>query len=130
MQLSKKKQLAAKTLKVGTKRIIFVETRLTDIKEAITRQDMIDLHKDGAILIKEVQGRRTITKRKNRRRTGKIKKKVNNRKKEYVTITRKLRTFAKHLLKTAKVDKKEYKEIRKNIRARKYRSKRHLKENA
>ena len=128
MNLANKKVLASKVLKVGKGRIYFNPENLSEIKEAITRQDIKDLHQAGAIQIKEVAGRKKIVKRKNRRRTGKIKKKVNNRKQEYVIITRKLRTFLKYLLKTGSVDKETYKETRKQIRARKFKSKRHLKE--
>jgi len=128
MQLGKKKALAAKVLKVGVNRVHFVEGHLSEIKEAITRQDIVDLHKSGAIQINEIKGRKKVAKRKHRRRTGKIKKKVNNSKKEYVVLTRKLRTFLKFLLKTSKVDRNKYKDIRKKVRARKFRSKRHLKE--
>ena len=128
MNLANKKELAAKVLGVGKNRVYFVEENLSEIKEAITRQDIQDLHQAGAIQIKEVSGRKKIVKRKNRRRTGKIKKKVNKRKKEYVIITRKLRTYAKHMLKTGKIDKETYKETRKQIRARRFKSKRNLKE--
>jgi len=128
MNLARKKELAAKVLKVGKGRIVFTEGNLAEVKEAITRQDILDLHKSGAIRIAEVSGRKKIVKRKSRRRTGKIKKKVNVRKKEYVIITRKLRTFVKHLLKTGAVDREEHREIRKKIRSRKFKSKRHLKE--
>jgi large subunit ribosomal protein L19e len=128
MQLSKKKALAANVLNVGTGRIIFAESHLSEIKEAITRQDILDLHKSGAIQIREIKGRKKIEKRKNRRRVGKVKKKVNKSKKEYVTVTRKLRGFLKHLSKRNLVDKEKYRETRKMIRAKRFRSKRHLKE--
>jgi large subunit ribosomal protein L19e len=128
MNLLNKKLLAAKVLKVGKNRIYFAEQNLSEIKEAITRQDILDLHKAGAIQIKEVNGRKKIVKRKNRRRTGKIKKKVNTNKKEYVTITRKLRNYLKHLLKIESIDKEVYKETRKQIKARRFKSKRNLKE--
>jgi len=128
MQLSRKKALAAKVLGVGVNRILFSGSNLSEIKEAITRQDIVDLHKSGVIKIKEVSGRKKSVKRKHRRRTGKIKKKVNNRKQEYAIITRKLRTFLKHMMKTSSIDKAKYKEARKVIRARGFKSKRHLKE--
>lgn len=128
MQLAKKKALAAKVLKVGKNRIFFTEENLPEIKEAITRQDILDLHKSGAIKIKEVGGRRKIVKRRHRRRTGKIKKKVKTRKQDYVKLTRKLRFFVKHLLKTGEIDKEKSREIRRRIRAKKFRSKRHLSE--
>jgi len=129
MQLAKKKELAAKVLKVGKKRIRFIEAHLSEIKEAITRQDILDLHKSGAIQISEIKGRRKIVKRKHRRRVGKVKKQVNNRKQEYVIITRKLRSFVRGLVRTGAIDREKKKEIRKMIRSRKFKSKRHLKEN-
>jgi large subunit ribosomal protein L19e len=128
MQLAKKKELAAKVLKVGKNRVIFVEGHASEIKEAITRQDIADLVKGGAIQIREVGGRKKIVKRKHRRRTGKVKKKVNKRKQEYVTITRKLRAFTRGLVRTGAIDKDKNKEIRKMIRSRRFKSKRHLKE--
>lgn len=129
MNLAKKKNLAAKVLGIGKNRVIFAYGRLSEIKEAITRMDIIDLHNSGAIQIREIKGRKKIVKRKNRRRTGKVKKKVNTNKKEYVIITRKLRKFARGLVRTGKISKEKNQEIRKQIRARKFKSKRHLKEN-
>lgn len=129
MQLAKKKDLAAKVLKVGKNRIIFIKEHLVEIKEAITRLDILDLHKSGAIQIREVSGRKKIIRRKNRRRVGKVKNKVNNRKAEYVIITRKLRKFVRGLVRTGAIDRERNREVRKQIRARKFKSKRHLKEN-
>jgi len=128
MQLDKKKALAARVLNVGKNRIVFSEKNLSEIKEAITRQDIIDLYKAGAIKIKEVKGRRKVKKRKHRRGIGKVKKKVNTRKQDYVKLTRKLRRFVKALLKAGKIDKEKYYTLRKMIKARKFRSKRHLNE--
>ncbi len=127
MNLGKKKILAAKALKVGKKRIIFLEPRLDEIKEAITKQDIKDLAKEGAILIKEVKGRKKVGKRKNRG-VGNIKKKVNNRKKVYATMTRKLRKYTGGLKKVGTLDREEAIDIRKKIRNRVFRSKAHLKE--
>ena len=53
MNLRKKKELIARTLKVGKDRITFVESRLEEIKEIITKQDVRDLVADKAIIIKE-----------------------------------------------------------------------------
>ncbi|MCK5449826.1 hypothetical protein KAI32_03095 [Candidatus Pacearchaeota archaeon] len=128
MNLTKKKELAAKVLKVGKNRIVFIKNHLPEIKEAITRMDILDLHKVGAIQIKEVSGRKKLVKRKNRRRVGKVKKKINTRKAEYVIITRKLRKFVRGLFRIGSIDKEKKGEIRRQIRARKFRSKRQLKE--
>lgn len=67
MNLKKKKQLAAKTLKVGKERILFLGPRIEEIKEAITKQDIRELKKDGAILIKEIKGRKKIIKSRSKR---------------------------------------------------------------
>jgi large subunit ribosomal protein L19e len=125
MNLRKKKALTARTFGVGLARVEFVEARLEEIKEAITKQDIRDLQKDGAIIIKNIKGRRNKMKKKSRS-AGNIRKKVNKRKKEYVTMTRKLR---KHLAENKeKLTGKERIDIRKKIRNRFFKSKAHLKE--
>ena len=126
MQLAKKKALAAKVLKVGKGRIVFSKESLGEIKEAITRQDIVDLHNAGAIKIRDIKGRKKIVKRKHRRRIGKVKNRAINKKQVYVKLTRKLRTFTKHLLKTTKIDREKYRNIRRMIRAKRFKSKRHL----
>ena len=126
MALSNKKQLAAKVLKVGKDRIYFNPESLKQIEEAITRQDILDLKEAGAIVVKPISGRKKVVKRKHRRGMGKIKKRVNDRKKKYVVLTRKLRTHAKSLKKRGQIDSEKYSDIRKKIRASKFKSKRHL----
>jgi len=128
MNLSKKKELAGRTLKVGKERIVFVKSRLEEIKEAITKQDIRDLNKEGAIIIKEKKGRKKVKKRKTRRSRGNIRKKVKKRKKNYVILTRKLRAYVSELKKRGELAKEEIKEIRKKIRNKDFRSKNNLKE--
>jgi ribosomal protein L19E len=128
MQLGKKKILAAKALGVGKGRIIFVEGNLPQIKEAITRADILDLFNSGAIKIRDVKGRKKTEKRNNRRGVGKVKKKVNKSKQEYAKATRKFRKIAKSLLRLGKIDAEKHQKIRKLIRARHFKSKRHLNE--
>ena len=128
MKLDLKRKLAAETLKVGLARVQFNNARLDEIKEAITRQDIKDLVKSGAINVKEIKGKRKIVKRKTRRRAGKIKIKVKTRKQDYVKLTKKLRDYAKKMKEQGKIDNENYKEIRKGIRNKTYKSKRNLKE--
>lgn len=128
MQLKSKRELAAKVLGVGKERVLFVDSRLTEIKEAITRQDIRDLFDAGAIQVREISGRKKIVKRKHRRRVGRVRLKVNASKQEYVIITRKLRKFAKYLLKTKKINKETYEDVRRKIKARIFKSRRHLNE--
>ncbi|MCR4327230.1 MAG: hypothetical protein NUV46_01470 [Nanoarchaeota archaeon] len=127
--IMKKKELAIKALKMGKDRIKFVGVRLDEIKEAITKQDIRDLVLSGAIVIKPVKGRRKNEKRKNKRGPGKVKKKVNKRKQEYVKITRKLRKHVKHLKKQGEITNEEFKGLRKEIRNRSFKSKANLKLN-
>lgn len=49
MNLTSQRRMAAALLKVGKNRVVFDGTRLSDIKEAITREDIRILIKKGAI---------------------------------------------------------------------------------
>jgi large subunit ribosomal protein L19e len=127
MNLRNKKELAAKTLGVGKSRIVFSESRLSEIKEALTKQDIKDLKKDGAILVKEIRGRKKNFK-KTRKSTGNIRKKVNKKKQEYVKLTRKLRRYTAEIKKQGGLIRDEVKLIRIKIRNRLFKSKANLKE--
>ena len=127
MNLGKKKSLASRTLKVGKERIRFLASRLKDIKEAITKQDIHDLKKDGAIMVKEVGGRKKVVKSTSRS-PGNIRKKVNVRKQTYVIMTRKLRRYVLEMKKQGKVSQEEFIDIRKKIRNRAFKSKANLKD--
>jgi len=128
MNLRKKKELAARTLNVGLGRILFNSQRLDDIKEAITKQDIKDLKADGAILIKEIRGRRKHIKRKTRRRVGSRKKKAINKKQVYVALTRKLRGHLALLKKQALISAEDFLNLRKIIRTNTIQSLAQLKE--
>ena len=126
MNLRNKKQLAARTLKIGKDRIVFVESRLPEVKEALTKQDIKDLKNNGAIIVKEKAGRKKVEKKK-RRGPGSIKKKVNKRKEQYVILTRKLRKYVAELKRKGELEREEIKEIRKKIRNKEFKSKANLK---
>ena len=96
MNLKKKRELIARTLKVGKGRIRIDETSINEIKEAITRQDIKELKSKKIIKTKEKVGRKKKEKRKTKRRKGSKKKKINTRKQDYVKLTRKLRKFVKN----------------------------------
>jgi large subunit ribosomal protein L19e len=104
-----------------------MKSRMEEIKEAITKQDIKDLQKEGAIVIKEKKGRRKKEKRKKKRTGGKIKKKVYRRKKEYVTMSRKLRKHVAEMKKNGELQKEEIADIRKKIRNREFKSLANLK---
>lgn len=119
----KKKELAAKALNVGKARVKFVKVRIDEIKDAITKQDIRDLVASGAIIVKPIKGRKLNIKRRNRRGQGKVKIKVNTRKKDYVKITRKLRKHVKNLKIQGKITHEEGKQLRKEIRNKAFKSK-------
>jgi len=129
MNLRKKKNLAARILKTGKGRIVFAESRLDEIKEAITKQDIRELKQGGAIIIKEKKGRRNrLQEKKKKRSSGNIRKKVNKRKKEYIAMVRKQRAYVKEMKKQGKISQDEFKNIRKKIRNKDFKSKAQLKE--
>lgn len=128
MNLNKKKELAAKTLRVGKGRLQFKQENLNEIKEAITRQDIKQLNQEGIITIKPIKGRKKNVTRKHRRGPGKIKMKVNKRKQEYVKITRKLRAYAMSLRERGVLERELYKKIRNKIRMREFKSKAGMKD--
>ncbi|PIN90837.1 hypothetical protein COU60_00650 [Candidatus Pacearchaeota archaeon CG10_big_fil_rev_8_21_14_0_10_34_76] len=128
MNIGKKRELIARTLGVGKARVRLNKERLDELKDAITRQDVRDLLDAKAIMINDPKGRRTQIKRKTRRRKGSIKKKVNNRKEEYMIITRKLRAYIKELRRKDKLSSEDYIKLRKEIRARDFKSKAQIKE--
>ncbi|MBI2043046.1 hypothetical protein HYT25_01520, partial [Candidatus Pacearchaeota archaeon] len=117
-----------KVFHVGKERIVFIKSRLNEIKEAITKQDIRDLKNDGAILIRGIKGRKTAKKRARKRFVGKIKKRVNKRKKIYMVLTRKLRQYIEILKAQGKLPVEEYRDLRKKVRNSFFRSKAHLKE--
>lgn len=127
MNLRNKKSLARRTFNIGKRRIVFLSSRLDEIKEAITKQDIRDLQKDGAILVKEIKGRKKVKKRVGKKSPGNIRKKVNKRKKEYVIMTRKLRKYVAELKKQGKLSREEVIDIRKKIRNKFFKSKANLK---
>jgi len=128
MNLSKKKALAARALNVGKARILFNVQRLGEIKEAITKQDIRDLHKEGIILIKEVKGRRKIVRRNTRKRMGSRKKRILNKKHQYVTLTRKFRRYLAYLKNKKAISKEHFLQLRREIRARMFQTLTQLKE--
>lgn len=128
MKLDNKKEFAANVLGVGVGRIIFNSSRLAEIKEAMTRQDIKDLFIDGAIKIREITGRKAIEKRKTRRRQGSIKQPAVDKKRKYMVIARKLRRYIAELRKVEKLNIEQFKKLRQEIKAHNFKDKAHLKE--
>ena len=127
MDLSKKKALASRTLGVGEGRIRFNMHNINEIKEAITKQDIRDLVTSKAIFVNDIKGRKANTPRK-RRRAGSIRMRPNNKKGEYIILTRKLRSYLAEIRKHGKINNDEFMTLRKGVRSKTFRNKTHLKE--
>lgn len=123
-----KKALVARTLGVGKERVLFNKERLADIKEAITRQDIRDLAKDGAIIIKEVSGRKFKVRVRKRKREGNVRKVVNRGKKDYVNFVRKARAHLRQLKQTGAMSNENFIALRKELKSRRIDSRTQLKE--
>jgi len=123
MNLRKKKMLAAKTLEVGKERIIFVKTRLDEIKEAITKQDIRDLYNGNAIMIKQIGGRKKMKRKKKRETVGNTRKKMKKRKRKYLILTRKLRNYLNEYNKIKKIPEGQIELVRKKIKNKEFRNK-------
>jgi large subunit ribosomal protein L19e len=122
MNLRKKKMLAAKTLGVGKNKIIFVKSRLDEIKEAITKQDIRDLYSEKAIIIREKAGRGRKEKKGRRKGAGNIRKKIRERKRKYVILTRKLRKRLDEFRKGRRISGEQVQEARKRIKNRNFKN--------
>ena len=128
MNLEKKTNLAIRTLGIGKDRLIFNTQRLNEIKEAITKQDIRDLVASGAIIVKEIKGRKAIVRRVSRRHAGKIKKVIKPGKQAYVKMVRRFRAYIAELRKHEKISYENYLKLRQEIRASLYKTKPQLKE--
>lgn len=130
------KRLAASVLKVGQNKVCFDNSRIDDIREAITKEDIKQLVKEKAIKKKPFKGtkrragkKRQKRKRKGRRRgVGKRKKIVNKRKKEYMVKIRKFRTYIRELKLNKNITAKESNILMKLAKAGMFRSKKEIKE--
>lgn len=128
MNLEKKRNLAARALGVGVNRIRFNKERLADVKEAITKQDIRDLVKNGALSIREVRGRSAERTERPRRRAGSVRIHVDKSKRTYVLFIRKMRAYLAELRKQETINSKQFIVLRKELKGRHINSKTHLKE--
>jgi large subunit ribosomal protein L19e len=112
--LKTQKRMAAEILNAGTNKVWFDPSRILEIKEAITKQDIIDLIKDKCIKKKPKKGqkRRTVKRKisrnvKGRRKgSGKIRRKIIRE--TYLNKIRKLRAYLKFLKKNKGIKNEKY----------------------
>ena len=138
MKLNTQKRLAAQVLKCSSKRVIFDEDRLEDIKEAITKADIRALIIDKAISRKNKKGvsRVRVRKRDAQKRKGKQKghgsrkgKKTARlpKKEAWMNKIRAQRAFLRVLKDNGMLDNKTFRELYLKAKGGFFRSKRHIK---
>lgn len=138
MNLKNKKRISATVLKSGLKRVWFNPDKLSDIKEAITKDDIRNLVRAGSIRVKPKRGnsrfrfrKLLVQKRKGRRqgpgtRKGKATSRL-PRKREWINKVRKQREFIKLLKDKKAIDLIKYHDLRAKVKGGFFRSRRHLK---
>ncbi len=138
MKLKSQKRIAAQVLKVGKTSVKFDPERLSDIKEAITKQDIRGLVNDKAItsrprgsqsksrlrdrLAQKRKGRQKGAGRKKGKKTARISKKA-----IWMVKTRIQRSYIKELREKKLIEVKTYRETYKKIKGNYFRSKNHIK---
>lgn len=127
MTLRMQKRIAAKVLGVGINKVLMNPFRINEIREAITKQDIVDLIKDGAIKSREFTGVKTNVRRK-RKGSGSKKGNVMRSKKDYMAKIRKLRRFLKLIKEKSLLTVPEIKKLRLLSKSGHFKSQRHLKE--
>ena len=138
MKLNVQKRIAADILKAGQNRVWFDNTRLNDIKEAITKADIRKLINDDAIKAKQKKGissfranKLRLQKRKGKRKGQGSRKGTKTartpRKRAWITKVRVQRKFIKLLKLKNLVAPETYSKVYKMIKGNQFRSKRHLK---
>lgn len=138
MKLKMQKRLAADVLKCSEKRVLFDETRLEQIKEAITKEDIRDLIAGGAIIKKQKKGvsksgaRYILVQKSKGKRKGHGSRKGKkgarlSRKRKWVVSVRAQRDFLKRLREGSLINYNSYKTLYRKSKGGFFRSVRHIK---
>lgn len=125
MGVESQRRLASEILGVGRNKIIFDKNKIEDIKKAITRLDIKELIKEGAIKV-EARKKKKAKKERRNRGVGHRRMIVHNRKRKYVMKIRKLRKFIQEMTDKKVLTSDEKKRLRKMSKAGEIRSLRHL----
>ena len=138
MKLNVQKRIAASLLRCSPKRVILDTTRLSDIKEAITKVDINSLIKEGVIIARPIKGisranarKRALQRSKGRQKGfGKRKGKKGARLPRKLVWMNKIRTqrgLIKELKDKEIISIKSYRELYLKVKGGYFRSKRHIK---
>ena len=135
MKLKNQRELASKVLKSGKKRIYLDPTKLTEIKEAITKTDIRSLISQKIIKVKPKKGISKFRSRKRRMQRAKGRQKGYGsrkgkktarlpRKKAWMLKVRAQRNLLQQL--KPKLSSRDYRFLRKRIKGGFFRSRRHI----
>ncbi len=135
MKLKNQRELASKILKSGRKRIYLDPTKLTEIKEAITKTDIRSLISQKIIKVKPKKGISKFRSRKRRMQRAKGRQKGYGsrkgkktarlpRKKAWMLKVRAQRNLLQQL--KPKLSSRDYRFLRKRIKGGFFRSRRHI----
>jgi len=132
------KRLAAAVLGCSTKKIVFDDNKLDEIKEAITKADIRSLISRGTIIQEQKKGiskgranKNKAQKRKGRKRgqgsrKGRATARGENSKRTWINKVRLQRTFIASLKKGEHIDGKTYRDLYRKVKGGFFRSKRHV----
>lgn len=137
MNLKTQKRIASNVLDVSAKRVVFSTEHLSDIKEAITRQDIQGLISQGVIRkvqekgISRVRARKIQIQKKKGRKQGQGSRKGKKtarapKKKVWMAKIRLQRLFLKKLLTSKKIPTTTYRSLYRKSKGGFFRSKRHI----
>ena len=137
MNLKTQKRIASNVLDVSAKRVVFSTEHLSDIKEAITRQDIQGLISQGVIRkvqekgISRVRARKIQIQKKKGRKKGQGSRKGKKtarapKKKVWMAKIRLQRLFLKKLLTSKKIPTTTYRSLYRKSKGGFFRSKRHI----
>ena len=138
MNLANQKRISAELLNVGTTKVWFDPDRLTEIKEAITKNDLRNLIKKKAIQSRpelgssRVRARKRLVQRRKGRQAGPGTRKGSStarlsRKETWMLTVRSQREFIKELKDKALVEGKIYRNLYSKVKGGYFRNKRHIK---
>ena len=138
MKLTTQKRIAAQVLKVGINRVLFDTTKLKEIKEAITKEDVRSLIKEGIIKAKPKKGISSFRSKKIKKQKRKeLRKGPGSRKgtrkarlpkkKAWMIKVRAQRKFIKSLRDKKLITSKTYNFLYKKIKGNFFRSRNHIK---
>ncbi|MBT4605095.1 50S ribosomal protein L19e [archaeon] len=136
--MNPRKRLAARILKISPKKVVFDESALSEIKEAITRSDLRGLIAIGKISVRKTSAHSRAGARKNQaqkrkgRQKGRGSKKgsstsIVSRKETWMRKIRTLRKFLKLLREKEVLNATNYRKLYQKSKGGYFRNKRHMK---